>query len=132
VNGLIKLAGPRHPYYGNNAFDYAVLDVGNPLMILGLMVTKFGPLWPAPAGMTLSGPADLAQQRALFAVSPMPYSDEVASADYDDVSKGHLDAARSVIPPFIRNWDRRPYVAPLIPCVAQERLSASMLLASRL
>ena len=107
VNGLIKLAGPPHPYYGNNAFDYTVLDVGNPLMILGLVVTRFSPFWHAPAGMTLSGPSDLAQQRALFAVSPLPYADEVASADYDDVPNGHLDATRTVIPPFMRNWDRR-------------------------
>lgn len=105
--GLLKLACPPHPYYANNAFDFTVLDLGNPLMILGLVVTAFAPSWQAPSGMTLSGPSDLSQRKALFAVSPIPHRDHVASADYLEVKGGGLDEGSALISPVIRIWDRR-------------------------
>jgi hypothetical protein len=105
--GLLKLANPPHPYYNNKAFEFTVLDVGNPLMILGLVVTKFAPLWEAPSGMTLSGPSDLSKRKALLAIAPIPTSDPTASADYKDVNGQPLAEGSALVLPVTRIWDRR-------------------------
>jgi hypothetical protein len=105
--GLVKLTNPPHRYYNNKPFDFTVLDVGNPLMILGLVVTRFAPEWATPSGMTLSGPSDLSQRKALFAVSPIPQSGSFSSADYQEVSSQGLKEGSALLLPVTRIWDDR-------------------------
>ena len=92
---------PGHPVYADEPFRFSVLDTGNPLMILGLVVTRFHGGFPSSSGATLSGPSDRKGQRALMGVLPPPYSASVPSADYDAAFPG-LTEPRAILP--ITRW----------------------------
>ena len=89
--GLLVLDAGPHPYYQNQRFEFIVVDLGSPLMILGLVVTLMFADWRAPFGMTLGAPADITSRCALIAVAPIPHADPIPSADYEDVPSGTLD-----------------------------------------
>ena len=105
--GHRRLAMPGHDYYGGKVpFEFIVIDIENPLVVIGLVVTGFAAKWGAPAGMTLSGPSDLTMQRALYAIAPVPHGERVESADFIDVGKSGIGPGRTIVAPVSRMTDR--------------------------
>jgi len=98
IGDLTILKVGTHPYYADQPVDFVVLDTGNPLMILGLVVTLCGSQWEAQSGVSMAGPSDLAMNRAFLSVSPPPHPYAVPSADYVDAFPA-LPPGRTLFPP---------------------------------
>jgi hypothetical protein len=116
VDGLTLLDGPRHDYYAGQPFEFIVLDLGHPLMILGLVVTVAFSMGRGPSGCTLSSPSDRALRSALIAESPPPaHAQGLPLADFE-TGISSLEPIRPLIIPLVfdpspsldRPWGRRP------------------------
>ncbi len=105
---------PGHPFYAGQPFQFTVLDTGNPLMILGLVVTRFRSGFPSPAGATLGASSDRRMERALIAILPCPDGATMESADFVDL-ESRLAEPRRILPvtewlsdaQLARPWGRR-------------------------
>jgi hypothetical protein len=88
---------PGHPFYAGQPFQFTVLDTGNPLMILGLVVTRFRSGFPSPAGATIGAPSDRRMERALTGILPRPDVATAKSADFVS-SESRLAEPRRILP----------------------------------
>ncbi len=92
---------PPHPYYGSRQIvQLIVVDIGQLLYVLGLVVTRAAFDMPDPVGVTISAPSNLAQTMAMIAMSPDPFP-TADSADYQPGLE-RLPFRRVVAPPDYR------------------------------
>ncbi|MFI5259592.1 MAG: hypothetical protein ACHQ01_08300 [Candidatus Limnocylindrales bacterium] len=92
------------PYYAGRRVRFRLLDIGNPVAVLGVVITKThlqgSPM--ADSGLLMSALSDLQQVRCLIGSMPAPWSDGVVSADY--AGKSRKLRLRQVLP--VSRWDR--------------------------
>jgi hypothetical protein len=100
-HGLTMLAAPRHPYYSYFPFHWIVLDLGNPTMFLGLVVTAHECGWDAPSGTSLHTASDRRITKSLQAICPPPWEGAAPSADWEMTGGHPLPPGRRVLVPPI-------------------------------
>jgi len=102
--GITFVPGPPHPFYAWEPFEFAVADLGHPLIVIGVVVTAHNVDFSAPSGMSMGVMSDRGMIRTVMAISPPPHDKALPSADYKDARPALPEPIRVLTP---TRWDQR-------------------------